>query len=72
MNLDRVLTGFDEGFDFEVLLEHLEKAFDSPTEFIEITDGREIEIKVICQQNQLAGNRLIANRSGYFSRKPRK
>ena len=61
MDFDRILTGADEGFDLEVLLEHLKEAFDLPAEFIDVADGLGILIKVIHQQNQRLGVLNIAN-----------
>ena len=39
MNPDSVFAGADKRFDLEVLLEHLEKAFDLPASLIDVADG---------------------------------
>lgn len=61
LNLDRVLAGSDERFDLEILLEHLEKAFNLPAGFINVADGLGIKIKVIRQQNQRSEIHHIAD-----------
>ncbi|MDD4817496.1 MAG: hypothetical protein PHI85_05965 [Victivallaceae bacterium] len=68
LNLDRVFTGSDERFDLEIRFEHLEKAFDLSTEFIDVVNGFGTKIKVIRQQNQrpvihyIADNHSVASR----------
>ena len=47
LNLDRVLAGSDERFDLEVLLEHLEKAFDLPASLIDVADRLCVQLKIV-------------------------
>lgn len=53
LNQQSILTGSDEGFDFQVLLEHLEKQFDLPTVLVDGRNGRGAEFQMIGQQNDL-------------------
>ena len=47
-----MFAGSNKTLDLEILLEHLEKAFDLPARFINVTDCSGLKIKVVRQQNE--------------------
>lgn len=54
LDVDGVLAGSDEGFDFEVLFQGLEEEFDLPAVLIDCGDGRGAEFEVIGEEDDLA------------------
>ena len=47
LNPDSVFAGADKRFDLEVLLEHLEKAFDLPASLIDVADRLCVQLKIV-------------------------
>ena len=47
LNPNRIFAGADERFDLEVLLEHLEKAFDLPASLIDVPNRLCVQLGMI-------------------------
>lgn len=47
LNPNRIFAGADKRFDLEVLLEHLEKAFDLPTSLVDVADRLCVQLKIV-------------------------